>query len=152
MTPAITPPLLKKLPEDFFGLPIFCLDDKNYIVATGQQAEITARQVAKECLADVNPNLILKYSCLSPADVAIQLICYIQGGCCDEEQRILTTVVKDLDGLVDEAVKTQGRACFLGMWDQGIEYPLIQFPQLQQQAILAAINAVDERDVYLYGF
>nr|WP_290224247.1 hypothetical protein [Trichocoleus desertorum] len=152
MTSTIISPLIEQQPGDFFGLPVFCLDSNNYIVATGQQAEVTARQVAKECLTDVNPNLILKYSCLSPADVAIQLIRYIQGGCCDEEQRILAAVVKDLDGLADEAVRTQGRACFLGMWGQGIEYPLVQFPQLQQQAILAAISAIDERDVYLYRF
>jgi hypothetical protein len=151
MTSTITSPLIEPQPGDFFGLPVFRLDDQqDYIVATGAQAEVVARQVAKECLVDISPELILKYSCLAPADVALKLIQYVQGGGFDTEQHVLAAVVQDLDGLVDEAVRTQGRARFLGMWSQGIEYPLAQFPLPQRQAILAVIQAVDEQDVYLY--
>lgn len=134
--------------DEFYGLPIYVINDQEYGTAFGdEQADQAAREFVKDCLDHVDASLILKHANLPPK--VMPLIQYMQGGCW-EESRILKSIIDDVDALTKEALEFHGRAYFLGFFNNQIELSLIQFPKWCIEFILADSGESNPQQVYLY--
>lgn len=134
--------------EDFYGLKIFRINDKEYAIGTPEQAESAAIEMARECLDLIDVELLLKHSGLPLKAKA--LFVYLEGGCEPERQPAIASLMNDVDALVKEAVEVHGRAYFLGIFDEGIEFRLSQFPKWCVDFILADLKLDSAEQVCMY--
>ncbi|MBW4422451.1 MAG: hypothetical protein KME13_25115 [Myxacorys californica WJT36-NPBG1] len=141
---------IQKSHDDFYGLTCFLINGKEYAAASIEQAELAARELAKECLDLVDTALILKHSCLPPQ--AASIVRYVQDGLRGggDEVDLLIPVIHNLDALIDEAVVTFGRSHFLGVFANGIELSLVQFPQWIADFILQELGLESSEQVCVY--
>jgi hypothetical protein len=139
---------IQKSQDDFYGLIVFKINGKEYATGTVTEAELAARELARECLDQVDTDLILKHGGLPPK--ARRLVSYIQEGFAIDESEILQSVIEDLDALIEEAVSQQGRAHFLGVFSNRIELSLTQFPSEISRFILRELGLSNAEQVCLY--
>ncbi|MBW4540693.1 MAG: hypothetical protein KME43_16315 [Myxacorys chilensis ATA2-1-KO14] len=141
---------IEKSSDDFYGLTCFIINGKEYAASSVQQAEVAARELAKECLDLIDTQLVLKHSCLPPE--AASIVRYAQDGLRGggDEADLLLSVIRDPDALVDEAVVTFGRSHFLGVFANGIELSLVQFPHWIATFILQELGLESAEQVCVH--
>ncbi|MBW4422631.1 MAG: hypothetical protein KME13_26035 [Myxacorys californica WJT36-NPBG1] len=141
---------IQKSHDDFYGLTCFIINGKEYAASSIEQAEVAARELAKECLDLIDTELVLKHSCLPPE--AASIVRYVQDGLRGggDEADLLLSVIRDPHALVDEAVATFGRSHFLGVFANGIELSLVQFPRWIADFILQELGLESAEQVCVY--
>lgn len=136
--------------ETYFGLTVLMIDGKEYAVGTLEQAEMAAREIAKECFDLVDIDLLMRFTFLPPEAIVL-VRCILNG--CYEDIEVLAEVIPDLDMMAEVAVKTQGRLHFLKLWEREFcEYPLSTLPDSYTQPILREMGLAptDKESIYLY--
>lgn len=134
-----------------YGMTVFEIQGREYAVGPVDQAEISARIIAKERLDLIDTNLLIQYSELPPC--AEKLVELLQGdgweisGVVD----VLTEVIPDVEALAEVAIATQGKAVFLSFSDTGQEYSLADFPQYRDLILQGlGLPSIQGDDVRLY--
>jgi hypothetical protein len=141
---------IQKSHDDFYGLTCFLINGREYAASSIEQAEIAARELARDCLDLIDTELVLKHSCLPPE--AAPLIRYVQDGLQGggDEIDLLIPIIRNLDALIEDAVATFGRSHFLGVFANHVELSLTQFPRSISGFILQELGLESAEQVCVY--
>lgn len=106
------------LTEQDFDSNCFKIQNELYLVLTDSEADELAKENILETIWAFNANFLAAHSDLDPND--IQLI--QDNGKCEDNNKLLTKLINDLDHFVDDAIRCDGRGHFLATYNNNEEF------------------------------